>query len=1180
MSNYGSERSPLDLSHQDVLPASQYLQERLQERRARSTRPKRARHTDFGPQPGRDDDIFLDEAETHRQARRFDSSPVLPSARVSDLGHSNSSGRRRALGTRDLDDQLDRLNKQNFALKLEIDHRRDHTHKLQGELNAMREQVERAERMEEEHAELLRINSQLVEELEKRDKAVEEAMDIICDLEERVHYVEEADSVTRPSTAHADSGYAGTELHDQDSPTNKFNAHARTPQIKLREPSLPASAASQKLQGLLIDQTPVRPKRRPNILSQQKPSTQALRSVFLENARELHPVKSFQSLLSRQESRLDDEADDTLSSPRLSVLSESSFPSIYSPKQNVSPDHFAWENTAEEDYHASPTRSPLHPRQDSIKRVSQWMSEHNADSLTPSKSNTISKPLQQDAETCMPPPSIPRPVAPESHYQSLNDALAAVSMKPSIISGDRSSSGESHDKLKRRPHHGLPRHFGHAGMSHGEPLLPPTPDSVSTRMLRNSRSSILDGRSLLDLTPAPVKGFDALEPGLRTAPKQMRSSVELRTAFASNLQHRDQAPEVPDFDVSSDDEEYGDVDRLSGGVLDFGIEYDCPDGKSIKMGTPSRFLKGSQSPPNFDGTSMTPHDEIFSPLRKRQSSENISWSAPAKPRLSRVETSPTIFSTFGRMVSGGGKVQTAAESVRSPRSAHSGSSGNRTVVPSDQQQEMRQTSPDVAQDRLRLHSDVVSPNRSRASPSPGRSLGLRTQRLFRRMSSSHGSDRGQSPLPTLTTTPSSAYADTTPIETRNKTAPGTPRSPSAAGQDRVEKEKRSLFGRSDSVKTADKARPATSMETRRRGSIRDVTTDNGHTFDMSTTDLNENSTSVMRETQEAIHPTLDLGIFQLPAPILPVFASAAFLYYKITNRQPAQIRPPWRHPPPQAMKVTGILTSTFYLTTFIYMATSTILSPTQNLAVTALATAHVFALTVLEAWLARTVIPPRAIAAAGWMCLVIDSFSPRSTERTIAAVVLSLPAACELSVGRDSGLSMSGALLLIIALRDVLPEQLVETGWWVAVPICSVLGSPYVTAYLNRWRTVRWMFAIVDDMLQEIGYVFAGLELLVVGCATSGFACSCLAWWWVIFDGRTSPPLSSTGASFVFGFCVYSPVWSLLVLLSRRGGVGNGGDREERLQRSLHTCVEATGWTIVFCSGLWLALLFMKAVGY
>ena len=55
----------------------------------------------------------------------------------------------------------------------------------------MREQVEWAERMKEEHTELLRINSQLVEELEKRDKAIEEAMDIICDLEDRNGELEE-----------------------------------------------------------------------------------------------------------------------------------------------------------------------------------------------------------------------------------------------------------------------------------------------------------------------------------------------------------------------------------------------------------------------------------------------------------------------------------------------------------------------------------------------------------------------------------------------------------------------------------------------------------------------------------------------------------------------------------------------------------------------------------------------------------------------------------------------------------------------------------------------------------------------------------------------------------------------------------------------------------------------------
>ena len=111
----GREETP------DVLPASQFLQEKLQERRSRNTRPKRARQSDFGPRRGTDDDIFLNEANAsrHGTARMFDSSPLVAgSAQSSDAGKGN--GRKKTFGARDLDEHLDRLAKENFALKLEL----------------------------------------------------------------------------------------------------------------------------------------------------------------------------------------------------------------------------------------------------------------------------------------------------------------------------------------------------------------------------------------------------------------------------------------------------------------------------------------------------------------------------------------------------------------------------------------------------------------------------------------------------------------------------------------------------------------------------------------------------------------------------------------------------------------------------------------------------------------------------------------------------------------------------------------------------------------------------------------------------------------------------------------------------------------------------------------------------
>lgn len=769
--SYGSgSRMARESTPSDVLPTSQLLQARLQERRAKNMRPKRIRQSDIGPTTtGRDDDIFLSEAEESRNAaaRGFDSSPVAPIPRREAEG-SGSNGRVRALGAKGVDEHMDRLTKQNFALKLELDHRRNHTAKLQEQIANMREQIEWAEQMKDEHTELLRINSQLVEELEKRDKAVEEAMDIICDLEdrnaildERVSDLEERNSNTRPSTANADSGYAGTEVHEQAPPSSPPEpARApKTPHVGRPPSTAAAQAATNKMVNFTSGVTPARTRREPNILTEKKASTHALRSVYLETAQSLHPVKSFNSLLTRHESKADDD-EAILDSPRLSVLSESSFPSIYSPKeQHVSPDRYAWE-----DQEADTIPSSTHWRQDSIKRVSQWIDERDLIEETPSKSTRQPPPIRQEIEDDISSSPSKRP-GDEARFQSLANAISdSPGVGPSSAKGQR---GVSYVKpypirIEHNDFSSQSRPTSFAGpMFGGEPLLPPTPDSASTRMLRGSSSNLTE-RSLLDITPGPVKGYKVLEPGTRTAPKQFRSSVELNAAYQSYMQRKDEGSSHQ-YDAVADDD-------LNDTVRDLSLDYDgFPDGDSIIVGTPSRFLKHSKpapvTTPYATSLPQAPYS-ARSPLARRQSSSEATVSA-RKPSFSRAETSPSLIPSFNSMYSTGAKA--SAERVTSPRSHHSGSSSNRTIVHGD-----RAISPELRRPESRLPTTIASPPRSRASPSPARTLSQKTQRIFRRRSNSrkgeHRSEREKSPLPTLTSAPSSTFVNDIPKEARR---PGT-----------------------------------------------------------------------------------------------------------------------------------------------------------------------------------------------------------------------------------------------------------------------------------------------------------------------------------------------------------------------------------------------------------------------
>ena len=758
-----SNRMARESTPADVLPASQFLQERLQERRAKNLRPKRIRQSDIGPTTaGRDDDIFLNEAEESKAAaaRAFDSSPMAQMPRR----ETDSNGRARALGAKGVDEHMDRLTKQNFALKLELDHRRNHTAKLQEQIENTREQVEWAEQMKEEHTELLLINSQLVEELEKRDKAIEEAMDIICDLEdrnavldERAIDLEERHSHTRPSTANADSGYAGTEVHDQAPPSSppEPTKAPKTPHRDRLASATAAQAATNKMVNFTAGVTPARTRREPQILTEKKASTRALRSVYLETAQSLHPVKSFASLLTRHESKLDDE-EAVLDSPRLSVLSESSFPSIYSPQeQHVSPDRYGWEA---DEIAAAP--SPNHWRQDSIKRVSQWMDERDQIDETPSKSSRTSPAIRQKPEDDVSSSPSKRP-GDEARFQSLANAISgSPGVEESISKPQRGVSYVKPYPLRTERNNvsNQPRPTSFAGpMFGGEPLLPPTPDSASTRMLRGSSSNLTE-RSLLDITPGPIKGYNALEPGTRTAPQQCRSSVELNAAYQSYVERNDEA-------VVDDD-----IDGASETIRELSLDYDgFPDGDSIILGTPSRFLKHSKPASvntPYAGSISQARQNARSPLGRRQSSSEATGS-PRKPSFSRAETSPSLLPSLNSVYQAGAK--SSVERATSPRSYYSGSSSNRTIVHSD-----RAISPDLARREPRLPSTMASPPRSRASPSPARTLSQKTQRLFRRRSNSQKderrSEREKSPLPTLTSAPSSTFVNDIPKEVRR---PGT-----------------------------------------------------------------------------------------------------------------------------------------------------------------------------------------------------------------------------------------------------------------------------------------------------------------------------------------------------------------------------------------------------------------------
>lgn len=189
---------------------------------------------------------------------------------------------------------LSTLHKQNFDLKLELFHRRERQTALD----------ERVEKLESEKAEVEGMNDRLIEELEKRDKAVEEAVAMIVVLEAKVEQLLREREMVRQVDADSNDYYYSRE--DPSTPAPGMS----TPTMKSME--LPKND----------DRTLAR---MPSFLSEHTESTENLRNVYLG-------VRgSVMSLPRMSEDAPDAERGELtgIRSPSLSVLSESSFLSVY-----------------------------------------------------------------------------------------------------------------------------------------------------------------------------------------------------------------------------------------------------------------------------------------------------------------------------------------------------------------------------------------------------------------------------------------------------------------------------------------------------------------------------------------------------------------------------------------------------------------------------------------------------------------------------------------------------------------------------------------------------------------------------------------------------------------------------------------------------------------------------------
>lgn len=227
-------------------------------------------------------------------------SPIR-SMQIGDERRPSSSGLgAKGMGVKQWEEQISTLHKQNYNLKLELFHRRDRQSKLEAELEA-------AQKIIGEQAEYQEINEVLLMELNRRDQAVDEAINLITSLEEQIEFLKEENQRLRQSEDEIKECRA--ESYRSSSPHQQKSCRSSVSSKQISQPRpLP---------------------RMPSFLSEQSEGTEALRSLYTKCA-----GPSEQTL-----SKLDEEEDgtshDAIDSPRLSVLSglsESSFVSVYGDK--------------------------------------------------------------------------------------------------------------------------------------------------------------------------------------------------------------------------------------------------------------------------------------------------------------------------------------------------------------------------------------------------------------------------------------------------------------------------------------------------------------------------------------------------------------------------------------------------------------------------------------------------------------------------------------------------------------------------------------------------------------------------------------------------------------------------------------------------------------------------------
>ncbi|KAF4999965.1 hypothetical protein FGRMN_2107 [Fusarium graminum] len=362
----------------------------------------------------------------------------------------SDASKKKGLGVKDMEQVISSLHKQNFDLKLELHHRRERQIALE----------DKVETLEIEKSRVDEANRYFSQEMEKRDKAIEEAVTMIVNLEARLErFVTERSIIERMGAEGQYTAPAFDPCYDQSRPVT-------------RSPDM----TEQRGGGKAIA-------RMPSFLSDHSETTENLRNVYLG-------VRgSVLSLAQVPEGPGDaDNGRATgMGSPSVSVLSESSFVSVYGSKGHGNSDiqeedePITFDDAAGLSAQASTinrpktafARSPISPSR-SARSNSLSTNQAQLDSIN----NVIEyNSPSQKVERHHPPNAM-------GGRHSRNHSGSDVFTGRAIVSPNHRRNKEEKRESLRKVMTDAP-----GGVRLHEQNLPPTPDTISTSTLRRFQSS-------------------------------------------------------------------------------------------------------------------------------------------------------------------------------------------------------------------------------------------------------------------------------------------------------------------------------------------------------------------------------------------------------------------------------------------------------------------------------------------------------------------------------------------------------------------------------------------------------------------------------------------------------------------------------------------------------------------